>query len=355
MKAGLISLGSTSSQWTIEAMKDYFDEVVDLNLKKLEVSISGRNAQILYNGDPLGEYDCIYAKGSFRYKNILRTITTIKHKDCFMPINTESFTVAHDKLLTQLMLQSHDIPMPTTYISSGIESARNLLKKVNYPVVMKFPEGTQGKGVMFADSYSSASSILDAMNALKQGFIIQEYIETQNSDIRAFVIGDEVVASMIRIGRSDEKRANLHAGGTGEEYPLSPETKKIAVKAAKATGADICGVDLLEGPKGPLVIESNISPGLQGITKHTDTDVADKIAEYLHDKSKERLKEEDKKNSKEIMADVNNKGSLITNVDIRANRIFLPKLATKISGIKESDQVELTMKEGNINLNKLDL
>lgn len=356
MKAGLISLGSTSSQWTLDAMKEYFDEVENLYLKDLEVSISGKSAEILYQGKPLSnDFDAIYAKGSFRYAQILRSITTIMQKHCYMPIQTEAFTVAHDKLLTQLMLQTHNIPMPKTYISSGIKSARDLLRKVNYPIVMKFPQGTQGKGVMFADSFSSASSILDAMSTLNQGFIVQEYIETQNSDVRAIVIGDKVVASMIRIGKSDEKRANLHAGGSGEEYKLDYETKKIAVKASKATGADICGVDILEGPKGPLVIETNISPGLQGITKVSGVDVASKIAEHLYNKAKERLQTKDDKNKKEIMASVNNKGKIITSLDIRANRIILPKLVMQTTKFTESDQVEIEMENGKLSLNRLNL
>lgn len=356
MKAGLISLGSTSSKWTVEAMKEYFDEVENLYLKDLEVSISGKSAEILYQGKPLSnDFDTIYAKGSFRYAQILRSITTLMAKHCYMPIQTEAFTIAHDKLLTQLMLQTHNIPMPKTYISSGIKSARDLLRKVNYPIVMKFPQGTQGKGVMFADSFSSASSILDAMSTLNQGFIVQEYIETQNSDVRAIVIGDKVVASMIRIGKGDEKRANLHAGGSGEEYKLDYETKKIAVKAAKATGASICGVDILEGPKGPLVIETNISPGLQGITKVTGVDVADKIASHLYDKAKERLQSKDDINKREIMASVNNKGRIITSLDIRANRIYLPKLVTRTSNFKESDQIEIEMEDGKISMNRLNL
>ncbi len=355
VKAAVISLGSTSSQWTIDAMKNYFDQVDNINLKELEISISGKNASLLYKGKPLEEYDCIYAKGSFRYSQVLRSLSTILQEKCYMPIASEAFTVAHDKLLTHLMLQQYNVPMPKTYISTTINAARDLLSKMNYPIIMKFPQGTQGKGVMFADSYSSASSILDALSALKQSFIIQEYVETSNSDVRAFVVGEKVVAAMVRRGKSDEKRANIHAGGVGEPVELDPYTKEIAIKAAQAAGADICGVDILEGAKGPVVLEVNISPGLQGITKATKVDVADKIARYLYRRATEHLNKKHNMNKSNIMTDVNNGGEIITNVEFRGSRILLPELATTISRISNKDQVQISMKKGRVSLDKLDI
>src|SRR3989338_4430846 len=147
---------------------------------------------------------------------------------------------------------------------------------------MKFPEGTQGKGVMFADSISSASSLLDALGVLNQPFIIQEYIDTGGTDIRALVVGDKVIAAMRRTAQTEEKRANIHAGGKGEPVQLNHETIHAALAAAKVLKADICGVDILEGPTGPLVIEANISPGLQGLGKVSTLDLPDQIASFLH-------------------------------------------------------------------------
>ncbi|MFT4283102.1 MAG: ATP-grasp domain-containing protein [Candidatus Woesearchaeota archaeon] len=355
VSAAIISLGSDSSKWTAEAMRKYFDEVEEVDLRHLEISISGNTAEILYKGEKLKNYDCIYAKGSFRYSQVLRSLTTIMKDQAYIPFTPEAYTVAHDKLLTHLMLQTQNVPMPKTYISTTVSAARNVLSRMNYPIIMKFPQGTQGKGVMFADSFSSASSILDALTALKQSFIIQEFIETGNSDIRAIVVGDKVIASMVRKGKSDEKRANIHAGGSGESIELDSKAKEIAVKAAKATGADICGVDILPSIKGPLVLETNISPGLQGITNYTKVDVADHIARFLYKKTCERLNKINEGNKKEIMADVNNEGTVMTTIDTRGNRILLPELTSQISKLKDQELVEIKVKKNFISIKKLDI
>ena len=355
IKAAIISQRSVSSQWTYEAMKKYFDEVEDIDIKDLEINISGNNAEALYNGKPLRKYDCVFIKGSFRYAQLQRSLATLLEGKCYLPTKPNAYTIAHDKLLTQLMLQQHNIPMPKTYISSTISAARELLSNMSYPIIMKFPQGTQGKGVMFADSFGSASSILDALSALKQSFIIQEYIDTGTSDIRAFVVGEKVVAAMVRHGNSDEKRANMHAGATAEPIILDEYTKEICVKAAKATGAEICGVDLLEGSKTPLVIETNISPGLQGITKTSKIDIADKIAKSLYNKTIEWLEKKDSKNKKEVMADVNDEGSVMTTLDFRGMKILLPELVGKSSKLNSEDQVEIKFKKGEIKIKKLDI
>ncbi len=355
MKAAIVSQGSKSSELTKEAMEQYFDEVSAIDVKELEINISGDDADILYKGEPLGKYDCIYAKGSYRFSQALRSLTTILKGECYMPVEPEAFTVAHDKLLTQLLLQNHSIPMPKTYISTTVDAARKILSNMNYPIIMKFPQGTHGKGVLFADSFGSASSILDALTALKQSFLIQEYVETSNSDVRAFVVGDKVVASMIRKSAVGEQRSNVHMGGQAESIELDNKTKEIAVKAAKATGANICGVDILPGPKGPMVIETNISPSVQGISEYSGVDVANEIAKFLHERTKEFVSKRENKNKKEIMEEINNEGSLITSLDFKASRIILPEIATNYSKIKTDDQVELNMEKGKISIKKIDI
>ncbi len=354
MKAALISLGSVSSKWTYEEMKKVFDEVDFLNISKIEINLGSRVNPVLYDEQPLKDYDCVYIKGSFRYAPIQRSLSTLLQNRCYLPIKPSAYTVAHNKLLSQLKFQTAKIPMPITYLSSSVDAGKNILKTINYPIIMKFVEGTQGKGVMFADSYASASSILDALTSLKQPFIIQEYIETNATDIRVIVIGNEVAAAIQRKGVKGEKRSNIHAGGEGLVYKVDDKTKKIAVAAAKSIGADICAVDILESHKGPLVIEINISPGLQGITNTTSINVAEKIAKYLHKKSKE-FKELHKVNgTKEIIStlDSNKCDNILTTLDMRGNRILLPELVTKISKITEDDEVTICAEKGKISLNK---
>lgn len=359
MKAAIISLGSVSSQMTAEAMRKYFDSVDMIQLRDIEVNF-GKEGGIIYRGQELGYYDCVLVKGSFRYSYLLRSIATFLEKKVpYMPFPGDSFTLAHNKLLTHLVLQQYNIPMPRTYMSPSIESAKELLKKVTYPIVMKFPEGTQGKGVMFADSLSSAASLLDALGALNQPFIIQEYVETGGTDIRALVVGDKVVASMKRKAQREEKRANIHAGGTGEPVLLTMETVRIAVNTAKAIGAEICGVDILESPFGPQVIEVNISPGLQGINQVCTIDVPDAIARYLYQKTLDVVQRNRSASAAEIMDEISlshkeiASQKIISALTFRGQRIILPEFVTNLAGFSDDREYSIVTKKGRIEIEKL--
>src|SRR5690606_23745219 len=127
--------------------------------------VLGQQHPILHKGNQMEDYDCVIIKGSFRYAAIAHSISKILAKTTYMPIQADSFNIVHDKILTHVQLQSHGIDMPKTYLSSSVAGAKELLKLVNYPIVMKFPHGTQVKGVMFADSYAAASSLLDALDS----------------------------------------------------------------------------------------------------------------------------------------------------------------------------------------------
>lgn len=357
LTAAVVSLGSKSSLMVAEAMKKYFDEVDIIQLKEIEVSL-GKEGGVFYGGQPLKRYDCIYLKGSFRYANLLRSMASmLEDKVPYMPLASSAFTTVHNKLLTHLILQQHNITMPKTYVSSTVEAAKMVLKKVQYPSVMKFPEGTQGKGVMFADSFSSASSLLDALGALKQPFIIQEYVETEGSDIRALVVGDRVVAAMKRKAQKDEKRANIHIGGAGEYVELDRVARKLAVDTAKALKAGICGVDILEGPFGPMVIEANISPGLQGLSSVSKIDIADEIARFLFKKTEGivRLSQEVQKveTMKDILVnDINGKSEeeIITPLDFRGERVLLPELIVRMAKFDDSKEYSIKAKKGKIEI-----
>lgn len=353
MKAALISLGSTSSQWTLDAMSRHFDVVDSIDVRKIEINIGAKkDARLLYGSKQFPSYDCIYAKGSFRFASILRAVTALLGDTCYMPIRDSAFTLVHNKLLSHIVLQQHEIPMPITYLSASGRATKKLLERISYPIVLKFPEGTQGKGVMFADTYAAASSWLDALRTLKQPCIIQEYVETGSTDIRAIVVGDRVVASMQRIAVHGEKRANIHAGGIGEAVELDTHTKKIAVRAAQALGAGICGVDMLTGAKGPQVIELNLSPGLQGIKKATGTDVAEHIAKYLARQAAEYRQADTKKGTDRILGSLGivQGKEIITNIDMRANRILLPEIATRLAGFDEGEEMLLRVGKNRIEI-----
>ena len=362
MKAALISLGSKSSLMVVEALKKYFEQVDNIQLKNIEVNL-GKDGGIFYKEKKLEKYDCIYVKGSYRYAQLLRSIAALlEGKVPYMPLPANAFTNVHNKLLTHLYLEQHNIPMPKTYISATTDSAKELLAKVNYPVVMKFPEGTQGKGVMFADSKGSASSLLDALGALNQPFIIQEFVETGGTDIRALVLGEKVIAAMKRTSNTEDKRANLHAGGSGEPVQLSREVSKLAVDTAKALGVDICGVDILDGPLGPRVIEANISPGLQGLNENSTLDIADELAKFLYRKTMESVSHSTKNAAADVLKDIsidtrnNNESAqqIVTSLNFRGERILLPELITKMTSFSDQKEYTFKAKRGKLEIEEMD-
>jgi ribosomal protein S6--L-glutamate ligase len=354
MKAAIISLGSKSSEWTFDAMKKYFKSVDSIDIRNLEVDLGGKKHAVLNNGKKMDDYDCVYLKGSYRYIQILNAVSSLLADHTYMPITPSAFTIGHNKMLTHLALQKHDIPMPETFVSSNPTAAKQLLERLNYPVVLKFPSGTQGKGVMFADSYVSAASILDAFSTLNQPVIIQRYIETGGIDTRAIVVGDKVVAAMSRKAIEGEKRANIHAGGKGKKVDLDVATKELAVKTAGIVGAKICAIDILKNKEGPKVVEVNLSPGLQGITEATKINVADKIAEYLYTasgnfKSGSALMNEKLATAAGLSPSAQ---TIVAKVQLNRNKLVLPEIVTEISGFGKNNELLISADKNCILISK---
>lgn len=357
MKSAIISLGSVSSQWTHDALKKYFTVADHLDLRSIEVDLGSKKAEVYYEGKPLKEYDCVYLKGSFKYMELLQSIATVLSEKVYMPITPNAFSVGHDKLLTHLALAQHQVPMPETYVSSSSEGAKQILAKVDYPIVIKFPHGTQGRGVMFADSFSSASSMLDALMVLRQPVIIQEYVETGGKDIRAIVIGGEVVAAMQRQATEDEKRANIHAGGSGKPTKINKRMQDLAVKVAHVIHAEICAIDILPSKKGPLVIEANLSPGLQGITNATGIPVAEKIAKFLYEETTRFKQDSVSSRTKRMMAALGMDSllaskSIISSVELKGGRVLLPEIVSKVVDLKDGDEVVITSDKSSVFIRK---
>lgn len=363
MKAAIISLNSTSSRMIKEAMENYFESVDMLHIKKFEVLMKAGSMQILYEGREMDKYDCILARGSFKYAQILHAISKTLNKKCYMPMSPESFLIGHDKFLSQIAFNTQNIPMPIAYYASSDQATKRTLDNIRYPIVMKMPSGTHGKGVMFADSPESAKSILDAMGALKQPFIIQEFIDNGGSDIRAIVVGDKVVASMKRESVSGENRSNIHAGGKGSPIELDEATKDICVRTSQALGCDISAIDVMMSPKGPLVLELNLSPGLQGITNSTKVNVADHMAKFLFEKSRDiktgATKKETKALFKELGLSENEKKNgmheMISSLDMRGKRVLLPESVTKLGILNDRDEYMIKVGKNKVTLEKFDL
>lgn len=193
-----------------------------------------------------------------------------------------SITRSRDKLRCLQILSRSGIGLPVTSYAHSTKMTEKLVKMVGgAPCVIKLLEGTQGKGVILADTNRAAESIIDSFRHMKAHFMVQEFIKESNGqDIRAFVIGNKVVASMMRKAKEGEFRSNLHRGGTAQKVDISQEEATVAVNAAKALGLNVAGVDLLRSSRGPLVLEVNSSPGLQGIETSTGLDIATMIIEY---------------------------------------------------------------------------
>jgi len=332
--------------------RDYFDKVEMINIRDVNVSSSTNSLETLYNAKKLDTFDCLYLRGSYKNALLLRAISECYLNTTYLPIKPDSFTIGHDKFLTILELQKHGIDIPKTYVASTISSAKKILETVNYPVMVKIPSGTHGKGVMVADSYAAASSVLDTLEVFKQPYIIQDYVETNATDVRAIVLGDKVVAAMRRKASNGELRANIHMGGKGTPIELDYNTERIAVKAARAVGAEICAIDILESRK-PKVIEVNLSPGLRGITSVTKKNVAGKVAKFLSERTKEFTENKKKENIKEIIGVIDkDKNEIITNLDIKLGRIRLPQIISKLADIKDEEEVVIKVVKGRIEIEK---
>lgn len=194
-----------------------------------------------------------------------------------------AITRSRDKLRALQILSRKGIGLPVTGFAHSTRMTKELMEIVGGPpLVIKLLEGTQGKGVVLAETQKAAESVIDAFRGLEAFFLVQEFIkESSGTDIRAFVIDDKVVASMMRKSKPGEFRSNLHLGGTSQLVKLTPEERSTAIRAARALGLNSCGVDILRSNHGPLVMEVNSSPGLEGIEKATSKDIAGKIIDFI--------------------------------------------------------------------------
>ncbi len=357
MRAALFSMGSESSKRIIAAMQKEFDEVDHIDIRNVEMRIGKGKPVVLVEGKELKQtYDCVYLKSSFRYAQMQQALADFFDGKAYIPIKPWAYNVVNDKMLTHLALEKAGVPTPETYLTPTVGAAKALLKTINFPIILKIPGGTHGKGVMFAESQASAAGILDTLEGLKQAVIMQEYVDTDGQDIRAIVVGDKVVGSMVRKASGGEKRANIHAGGTAEAIVLDSHTKKVAINTAKALGADICAVDILESVKGPLVLEANLSPGLQGIMQATQRDIPKDFAIFLKQKTIEfRNAKVGQETAGDIVEEVQGNGAqqIISKLDFRGERILLSKIVSKFSKFTEDHEAVIKVKAGKIEIEKV--
>lgn len=248
------------------------------------MNIASHRPEVYHNGEKLMGYDAVIprigASITFYGSAVLRQFEIMG----VFPLN-ESVAIgrSRDKLRSMQLLARDGIGLPVTTFAHDPKQTEEVLKLAgDAPLVVKLLEGTQGIGVVLADTNRSAKSVIEAFRGAKVNILVQEFIkEAGGTDIRALVVGGRVVAAMQRKGAEGEFRSNLHRGGSAKQIKITPEERSTAVRAAKTMGLNVCGVDMLRANHGAVVMEVNSSPGIEGVEKATGIDVADKIIEYL--------------------------------------------------------------------------
>jgi ribosomal protein S6--L-glutamate ligase len=286
MNLGILSTNRNlySTRRLVEAGEERGHSVRVINHKRCYMNIVSHSPQVHYNGEPIKGLDAIIprigASVSFYGAAVVRQFEMM---GVYSVNESVAITRSRDKLRASQLLSRKGIGLPVTGFANSPGDTDDLLALVGgAPVVIKLLEGTQGVGVVLAETKQAAESVIEAFRGLKANFIVQEYIkEAGGSDIRCFVIGDKVVASMMRKGKEGDFRSNLHRGGTATLVKITPEERSTAVRSAKAMGLNVAGVDLLRSNHGPVVMEVNSSPGLEGIEAATRKDVAGMIIEFI--------------------------------------------------------------------------
>ncbi len=298
MKIAILSNGNAnySTKRLVEEAKKHGHQVRVIKYKNCYLSLNEKSPDIFYKGKKLPKYDVIIpriANYMTRYGSAI--VRQFEMQGVWTASSSIAIMRARDKLRSQQILTKAGIDTPKTLVSRNTTDIDDLLEQIGLPVIIKLASSTHGNGVVLAETKKAAKSALQAFylyNEEGTNILLQEYVkESAGTDIRAFVVGSRVVASMKRQSLDDDFRSNLHKGGGGVSIKLTAEENRIAVKAARAMGLHIAGVDLMRSNRGPLVLEVNASPGF-GVEKITKRNVAEKIIDYVeHNATRKNTKD----------------------------------------------------------------
>jgi ribosomal protein S6--L-glutamate ligase len=286
MKIAILSANPNlySTRRLVEAGKKKGHEMIIIDHTKCDLVIEKKKPTVIYKGEEVlgldGVIPRIGASVTFFGTAVVRQFEMMK---VFTATESQALVRSRDKLRSLQILSRAGLGLPKTVFSNYSKNVGNIIDRVDgAPLVIKLLEGTQGLGVVLADNRNSAESILEAFNGLQARVIVQEFIkEAKGADLRVFIIDGVVVGAMKRQGKEGEFRSNLHRGGTAEIVTLTDEEENAALKAAKVLGLGIAGVDILQSDRGPLILEVNSSPGLEGIESATGKDIATQIIKYV--------------------------------------------------------------------------
>lgn len=291
MKIGILSRGPKlySTRRLVEAGEAKGHEVHIINPLRCYMNISSHRPAVHYKGELLAGFDAIIprigASITFYGTSVVRQF---EMTGVFSLNESVAISRSRDKLRSLQLLARKGIGLPVTGFAHSTNNTQDLIKMVGgAPLVIKLLEGTQGVGVVLAETNKAAESVIEAFRGLDANILVQEYIkEAGGADIRCLVIGDKVVAAMKRQAQEGEFRSNLHRGGKAEVIKITPEERSTAVRAAKVMGLNLAGVDLLRSNHGAVVMEVNSSPGLEGIETATGKDIAGQVIKFIETKSK---------------------------------------------------------------------
>lgn len=289
MKIGVLSRNSKlySTRRIMEAAKERGHDARVVDILKCYMNITANNPTVHYKSGSSPEtleFDAVIPRiGASVTAYGCAVLRQFEVGGTYSINESIAITRSRDKLRAHQLLARRGIGQPVTSYAHSADATSDLIESVGgAPLVVKIMESTHGNGVVLAETKKAAEALINAFRGLKADFLVQEFIkESGGSDIRCFVIGDKVVAAMQRTAASGEFRSNLHRGGTAELVKLRPEERKLAVKTAQVMGLDVAGVDIIRSNHGPLVLEINSSPGLEGIEKATGKDIAGAIIQYI--------------------------------------------------------------------------
>ncbi|MGJ8537163.1 MAG: 30S ribosomal protein S6--L-glutamate ligase [Parasphingopyxis sp.] len=278
-----------SHQRLVEAAEERGHTMQILNTLRCTMNITSHRPSILYNGETLTGFDAVIPRIGASITHYGLAVLRQFEMMGVWPLN-ESVAVgrSRDKLRSMQIFAKHGLGLPVTAFAHDPKQTDEVLKIVGgAPAVIKLLEGTQGIGVVLGETANSAKSVIEAFRGLNVNILVQEFIkEAGSSDIRIFVVGGKVVAAMMRTGAEGDFRSNLHRGGTAKMVKITPEERSTAVRAAKVMGLNVAGVDILRANHGPVIMEVNSSPGLEGIENATGKDVAGMIIEFIETKAR---------------------------------------------------------------------
>ncbi|MDP4845666.1 MAG: RimK family alpha-L-glutamate ligase [Akkermansiaceae bacterium] len=341
MKLSILSCSPKcySSRRLIEAAQKRGHKVEVLNTLRLAIGLDQGDPDLFYYGKPLKETDAILPRiGTSITRYGTAVVRQFEQMDVYTPNTAAGISNSRDKLRSLQILSRHDVGIPTTAYVDDKRDVESALERVGgAPVIIKLLEGTQGVGVILADKIEIAKAIVETLQSSKQQVLLQKFVaESKGKDVRAFVIGDRVVAAIRRVAQGQEFRSNVHRGGKAEAITLDPAYEEAAVRAAQIMGLRVCGVDMLEGKDGPQIMEVNSSPGFEGIEGATKLDIAGEVIDYIEDQVK--FPEIDIRQRLTI-----SRGYSVADIHIPVGSIYQGQ-TIEATGLRDQDVVVLTLK-----------